>query len=93
MCHCGGKPRGGGEPIKDCALTKLSTIFIAGRHVLLKDTRDDAMSNTSNELNAIFLEEEIRELRNSLSTERSKNNRLMRLIEKKVLERQKSSRY
>lgn len=45
------------------------------------------------ELRAIFLEEEVRKLRNALSIERTKSNRLMRIIEKKVLERQKSSRY
>lgn len=45
------------------------------------------------ELQALFLEEEVRKLRNALSIERTKSNRLMRIIEKKVLERQKSSRY
>ena len=45
------------------------------------------------ELRIIFLEEEVRDLRNALHTERNKNSRLMRVIEKKVLEHQKSSRY
>lgn len=49
------------------------------------------MSN--DELRTIFLEEEVRELRNRIAIERNKSNRLMRVIEKKVLERQKSSRY
>lgn len=44
------------------------------------------------ELQGIFLEEEVRKLRNALSIERTKSNRLMRIIEKKVLEKQKSSR-
>lgn len=55
-------------------------------------SRVDAESGTSNELRTLFHEEEVRELKNRLSLERSKSNRLMRVIEKKVLERQKSSR-
>lgn len=38
-------------------------------------------------------EEEIRRLRNALGTEKIKNKRLITVIEKKVLEDQKSSRY
>ena len=36
------------------------------------------------ELRTIFLEEEVRELRNQLTTEKGKNTRLMRIVEKKV---------
>ena len=53
----------------------------------------DMESGMANEeLQAIFLDEEVRKLRNALSIERTKSNRLMRIIEKKVLDRQKSSR-
>ena len=34
------------------------------------------------ELRTIFLEEDVRELRNQLSTEKSKNTRLMRVVER-----------
>ena len=55
--------------------------------------KDDVESSTSNdELRALFLEEEVRNLRNKVAIERNKCNRLMKLIEKKVLDRQKSSR-
>lgn len=53
-------------------------------------SRDDVESGTSNdELRAIFHDEEVKELRNRLALERAKCNRLMRVIETKVLERQK----
>ena len=70
--------------------------YLAG-HQLMKEAsanlRDDVESGTSNdELRALFRDEEVRELQNRLALERSKCNRLMRVIEKKVLERQKSSR-
>ena len=56
-------------------------------------TRDDVESGTSNdELKALFQEEEVRELKTRLALERSKCNKLMRVIEKKVLEKQKSYR-
>lgn len=71
-------------------------IALVARHRLPKEgsiSRDDVESGTpNNELQAIFFEEEVRKLRNKLSIERTKSNRLMRVIEKKVLERQKSSR-
>ncbi len=47
----------------------------------------------NDDLRIILLENEIRGLRNGLENERSKNNRLMRVIEKKILEKQKSSGY
>ena len=54
--------------------------------------RDDVESGTSNdELRALFLEEEVQELRNKVAIERNKSTRLMKMIEKKVLDRQKSS--
>lgn len=57
-------------------------------------SRVEGESGASNdELRALFHEEaEVRELKNRLALERAKSNRLMRVIEKKVLERQKSSR-
>jgi hypothetical protein len=56
-------------------------------------SRVEMESGASNdELRALFHEEEVRELKNRLTLERSKSNRLMRVIEKKILERQKSSR-
>ena len=65
-----------------------------GRH-LLKESyiKEDVESNTSNdELRALFLEEEVRELRNKVAIERNKCNRLMKMIEKKILDTQKSTR-
>lgn len=54
------------------------------------NSRVDVESGASNdELRALFQEEEVRELKNRLALERSKSNRLMRVIERKVLERQK----
>ena len=56
--------------------------------------KEDVDSTASNdELRALFLEEEVRKLRNKVAIERNKCNRLMKLIERKVLDRQKSSRY
>lgn len=56
--------------------------------------KDDVESGIANvELQAVFLEEEVRRLKNALAIERAKSNRLVRIIEKKMLERQKSSRY
>lgn len=53
-------------------------------------SRDDMESSICNdELQGIFLEEEVRELRNRLTIEMTKSKRLMKVIEKKVLERQK----
>lgn len=43
----------------------------------------------TDELQTIFLEEEVRELRNALATERSRNGRLMRVIEQKVIDQKR----
>lgn len=43
----------------------------------------------SDELRAFLLEEEVQDLRNSLAEEQSKNTRLMRVVEQKMLEQQK----
>ena len=45
--------------------------------------------HTQDELRTIFLEEEVRDLKNALASERSKTGRLMRVIEQKL--EQKSS--
>lgn len=70
-------------------------IYIAGHQLFMKEasiniSRDDVESSICNdELQGIFLEEEVRELRNRLTIERTKSKRLMKVIEKKVLERQR----
>ena len=43
----------------------------------------------ADELRVFLLEEEVRDLRNALASEKNKNARLMRVIEQKVLEQQK----
>lgn len=43
----------------------------------------------SDELRAFLLEEEVQDLRNALAEEKSKNTRLMRVVEQKMLEQQK----
>lgn len=43
----------------------------------------------SDELRAFLLEEEVQDLRNALAEEQSKNTRLMRVVEQKMLEQQK----
>lgn len=63
---------------------------VAG-HLLVKETSDVESGTSNDELRVLFQEEEVRELKNRLALERAKSNRLMRIIEKKVLERQKSS--
>jgi len=45
----------------------------------------------NDELRVFLLEEEVRDLRNALASEKNKNARLMRVIEQKVLEQQKST--
>ena len=48
------------------------------------------LQSLKDELRTIFLEEEVRELKNALHSERSKNGRLMKVIEQKVLEQTSS---
>ncbi len=79
-------------------LTGLKQYFITVAHRLLKGSsvnigKDDVESGASNdELRHLFMEEEVRGLRNKVAIERNKCNRLMKMIEKRVLDRQMSSR-
>ena len=41
------------------------------------------------ELRAFLLEEEVQDLRNALAEEKSRNTRLMRVVEQKIIEQQK----
>jgi len=49
----------------------------------------DVLTFQSDELRAFLLEEEVQDLRNALAEEKSKNTRLMRVVEQKMLEQQK----
>ena len=90
MCRCGGKNRTSKYNKKNYILIGLFPHFyIANRHLRKEDVE---YSTPVDDMRTIFLEE-IRELKNTLAAERSKNNHLMRVIEKKVLEGQKNSRY
>lgn len=54
---------------------------------------DAVQPNTSTEdpIQAVYMLEDVQKLKNLLATERNKNNRLLKFMEKKVLEKQKSS--
>ena len=73
-------------------MTSTSTNTCVGPQLLRQSASGDEPGTPNDELRIIFLEEEVKELRSSLAQERSKNRRLMKVIEKKVLEHQKSSR-
>ena len=44
-------------------------------------------------LQALYMVEDVQKLKNLLATERNKNNRLLKFMEKKMLEKQRSSMY
>lgn len=49
----------------------------------------DILILPSDELRAFLLEEELQDLRNALAEEKSRNTRLMRVVEQKIIEQQK----
>eukprot|EP00731_Ephydatia_muelleri_P023525 Em0015g1108a len=89
MCKCGQAEVKTGEAVKTVEARlradrqrKMMQLSMSG------DENDPGSPN--DELRTIFLEEEVRELKNALHSERSKTGRLMKVIEQKVLEQTSS---